>query len=217
MEKSQWEVIIVKPTTVFLSYLAKHFPHIELPELSILQADATAYTMRRQPSEEQIVQELERHYATIFRHEISRTIDAYVAEEVETSFLDFLRCFKFELHSQVVLMEPSIMEGHQLLCIKPRSVLIKWMQTTIEDQNEMISILERVNVGRLAEDTTVVVKNFHQLTDVKPFINHHFKPIYHAEMERMCDKADQWPEVDSLEEFNRYFAVEVHTQLMHLQ
>lgn len=216
MEQSQWEIVILKPTSVFLSYLETHYPDIELPELQIMQADTTAYTLQSQDRDEGVFEEIERHFLLMFRHEIDRWVGLDASKDVEHSFLDFLCCFKFELHSEIVLMEPSITEGHHLLCIKPRSVLIKWMKSSIEDQNEIISILERVNLAHLTENATVVVKNFNQLSEVKPFINHHYRPMFNAEMSRMCDKTEQWPEIDSIQEFSRYFAVEVHTQLIHL-
>lgn len=216
MEQSQWEVIILKPTSAFLSFLAAQVPNVELPELTILQVDTTAYLIKKQVSEEATLDEIGRHYHQMFKHEISRWLGDDTRLQTKGSFLDFLCCFKFELHSQIVLMEPSIDEGHQLLCIKPRSVLIKWMKSSIEDKDEMTNILERVNLSHLTENATVVVKNFRQSSDVNPFIKHHYRPIYDAEMSRMCDKVDQWPAVDSFQLFGRYFSVELHTQLVHL-
>ncbi len=212
----QWEIVILKPTSVFLSFLAAQAPDIELPELNVLQMDTTAYIIQRQVSEEATLDEIGRHYPKMFKHEIARWLGEDAPIPNEGSFLDFLCCFKFELHSQIVLMEPSISEGHQLLCIKPRSVLVKWMKSSIEDKDEVTSILERVNMSYLTENATVVIKNFTEASQINPFIEDHYRPIYTAEMSRMCDKTDQWPLVDTLQSFNRYFSVEVHTQLIHL-
>ncbi|AHE67430.1 hypothetical protein [Legionella oakridgensis] len=216
MQPSQWEVVILKPTSVFQSFLASQLSDIELPALKVLQTDTTAYTIRRHDNEEDTLDEIERHFPSMFRYEISRWLGKDARNEIEGSFLDFLCCFKFELHSQIVLMEPSIQDGQQLICIKPRSVLLKWMKSSVEDQSELATVLEQVNLSHLAENATVVVKNFKQLSDIKPFIKHYYRPIYKAEMLRMCDRAEQWPEVDSFQTFSRYFAVEIHTQLIHL-
>ncbi|WP_133128248.1 hypothetical protein [Legionella nagasakiensis] len=216
MQPSQWEVVILKPTSVFQSFLASQLSDIELPALKVLQTDTTAYTIRKHDNEEATLDEIERHFSSMFQHEISRWLGKDARNEIEGSFLDFLCCFKFELHSQIVLMEPSIQEGQQLICIKPRSVLLKWMKSAVEEQSDLATVLEQVNLSRLAENATVVVKNFKELSEIKPFIKHYYRPIYKAEMLRMCDRAEQWPEVDSFQAFSRYFAVEIHTQLIHL-
>lgn len=217
MDRSQWEIIILKPTSVFLAFLAAQNPGIELPDHNLAETDATAYVIARQPSEEATLDEIERHYPRMFRHEISRWLGEGAHNEIEGSFLDFLCCFKFELHSQVVLMEPSMTEGHQLLCVKPRSVLLKWMKSSIDDQEEeLTSIMDRVNLSHLVENATVVIKNFTSLNEVKPFINQYYRSIFAAEMSRMCDKEDQWPAIDSVQAFSQYFTVEIHTQLIHL-
>jgi len=216
MQHSQWEIIILKPTKVFLSFLASQLPDVDLPDLSLLQTDTTAYAIRKQVDDEATLDEIERHFSFMFRHEICRWLGDDARNKIEGSFLDFLCCFKFELHSQIVLMESSIKEGQQLLCVKPRSVLLKWMKSTVENQSDLITILDRVKVADIAENATVVVKNFKQLSEVKPFIQHYYRPIFKAEMLRMCDRAEQWPDVDTFQTFNRYFSVEIHTQLIHL-
>lgn len=215
MQQSQWEIIILKPTHVFLSFLASQNPHVELPELSLLQTDATAYAIHRQASEEETLEEIERHFSLMFKHEVSRWLgDDH--DELNGSFLDFLCCFKFEMHSQIVLMESSMTDAHHLLCIKPRSVLVKCKENLTTDQDQVVSIFEPVNLAHLPENATVVVKNFGRLSEIKPFIKHYYRPIFNAEMSRMSEKADQWPAIDSIQTFSRYFAVEVHTQLIHL-
>lgn len=218
MQRSPWEIIILKPTQVFLSFLAAQLPEAALPSLQLLQTNTTAYTIRKQEDDEATLDEIERHFPYMFRHEICRWLGEDAHHEVEASFLDFLCCFKFELHSQIVLMEPSINEGQHLLCIKPRSVLLKWMKSSLEeeDDNEISTVLERVNLSHLTENATVVVKNFKQLSDIKPFVKQYYRPIFKAEMLRMCERAEQWPEVNSFQDFSRYFSVEIHTQLIHL-
>lgn len=216
MKQSQWEIIILKPTAVFLSFLASQLPHANLPDLRLLQTDNTAYAIAKQKDDEETLNEIERHFAFMFRHEICRWLGDEARNEIEGSFLDFLCCFKFELHSQIVLMEDTFDSGKQLIRIKPRSVLLKWMKTAVEDQPELTTVLENVSLSRLAENATVLVKNFKTLTDIKPFLKQYYQVLFEAEMLRMCDNDEQWPLVDSWQTFSRYFTVDVHTQLIHL-
>jgi hypothetical protein len=216
MQQCQWEVIILKPTAVFLSFLASQLPGLDLPELRLLQTDCTAYVIAKQKNDEETLNEIERHFSFMFRHEICRWLGVNARNEIEGSFLDFLCCFKFELHSQMVLMEKSFASGKQLLRIKPRSVLLKWMKSTVEDNRELVSVLENINLSRLAENATIIIKNFHNLTEIKPFLKRYYQLFFEAEMLRMCDNEEQWPLVDSYQTFSRYFAVDFHTQLIHL-
>lgn len=216
MQQSQWEIIILKPTAVFLSFLASQLPHANLPDLRLLQTDNTAYVIAKQKDDEETLNEIERHFAFMFRHEICRWLGDEARNEIEGSFLDFLCCFKFELHSQIVLMEDTFDNGKQLIRIKPRSVLLKWMKTAVEDQPELTTVLENVSLSRLAENATVLVKNFKTLSDIKPFLKQYYQVLFEAEMLRMCDNEEQWPLVDSWQTFSRYFTVDIHTQLIHL-
>lgn len=218
MQQNQWEIVILKPTPTFVSFISSQLPEVELPQLRLLQADNTAYIIARKNSDEETLNEIERHFSRMFTHEIKRWLGEHAHNKIEGTFLDFLCCFKFELHSRIVMMAPSITEGRQLLCIKPRSVLLKWMKSAIEEQSDadLTSVLERVNAYCLAENAIVIVNNFRQLTDIKPFIKQYYQPIFEAEMLRIYDKAEEWPAVDSYQTFNRYFSVETHTQLVHL-
>jgi hypothetical protein len=216
MQPSRWEIIILKPTPVFLSFLASQLSEIELPELRLLQTDNTAYVIEKQKNDEDTLNEIERHFTKMFRHEISRWLGENARNEIESSFLDFLCCFKFELHSQIVLMESSIKEGKQLLRVRPRSVLLRWMKAAVENQSNLVSVLEKVDVSHLAENATVVVKNFSKLGQIKPFLQHYYHPIFESEMMRMCNDAEEWPIVDSYQSFSNYFAIDIHTQLIHL-
>jgi hypothetical protein len=216
MQQSPWEVIILKPTSVFSSFLASQVPDFDLPDLRLLQTDCTAYVIAKQKNDEETLNEIERHFPFMFRHEICRWLGEDARNEIEGSFLDFLCCFKFELHSQIVLLEDSLSEGKQLLRIKPRSVLLKWIKSTATDESDLSCVLEQVNLSHLAENATVIVKNFQNLSEIKPFLKQCYRPIFEAEMLRMCEDSEQWPAVDSYQAFSRYFAVEIHTQLIHL-
>lgn len=216
MQQSPWEAVILKPTAVFLSFLAAQLPQSQLPDMRLLQTDNTAYVIRRQHSDEETLNEIERLFPTMFRHEICRWLGEEARNPIEGSFLDFLCCFKFELHSHIVLLEDTFEKGQQLLRIRPRTLLLKWIQTVIEDDSELVTMMEKINLTDLAENATVIVKNFKSLADVKLFLKQYYPVIYEAEMLRMCHAGDQWPYVDSYASFCKYFAIDVHTQMIHL-
>jgi hypothetical protein len=216
MQHSQWEIIILKPTHTFLSFLALQLPDVDLPELRLLKNDNTAYIMAKQHNDEETFNEIERHFAVMFRHEICRWLGEYAQNEIEGSFLDFICCFKFELHSHIVLMEQSISDGRHLLCVRPRSVLLKWMRSVIEEQSDYGDVVGCINLSHLADNATVVIKNFDDIVDIKSFLRLYYQTIFTAEMLRMSDRAEEWPKVDSYPEFCRYFAIDLHTQLIHL-
>jgi len=216
MQRCHREVVILKPTSVFLSFLAAQTSAVSLPDLMTVQSDTTAYTILRQDSEEETLDEIERHYSTMFRYEIARWLGSDVKPALEGSFLDFLCCFKFEIHGHIVLMEPGLESAHQLLCVKPRAVLLKWLRSAVEGDDSLCDVLDRVSLTQLSENATVVVKNFESLPSVTPFLQKNYPAIFEAEMQRMSDKTGQWPLVNSFLEFNRYFSVDIHTQLIHL-
>lgn len=217
MHQNESDVIILKPTASLLSFLAAQQPDIDLPDMKALRTNHTAYTIAKCDSDEATLDEVERHFPAMFRYEICRLLGENACNHFEGSFLDFLMCFKFELHSQIVLMESSIANAHQLLCVKPRSVLLKWIKTTLaDDQTGPSEIFDKMNLSHITENATVLVKNFNQLSEIKPFIQYYYRPIFKAEMLRMCSDADQWPVIDTFQMFRRYFAVEIHTHLIHL-
>ena len=216
MTQNDSNIIILKPTPSFLSFINEQLPNYELPDIAALQIDNTAYTIRKQENDEATLDEIERLFPSMFQHEISRLLGEKLALDVKGSFLDFLCCFKFELHSQVVLMESSFDEGHQLLCVKPRSVALKWIPAETGQEVDATNLLCQANLPSHIENATVVVKNFRQLSEIKPFIQHYYQPIFYAEMFRMPQQAAFWPVVNSFQAFRRYFEIEIHTQLVHL-
>ena len=220
MQQNESDIIVLKPTAAFLSFLETQLPDIDFPNLRLLKRDPTAYTLARQDTEEATLDEIERLYPRMFRHEISRVLGEDVCTSIEGSFLDFLCCFKFELHDQIILMEPDLQQGHQLLCIKPRTVLLRWIESAESAESESApdttQIIDRVNLSHLAENATVLVKNFNHPSEIKPFIKHYYRPIFKAELFLMGTSAEQWPAIDSFQLFRRYFTVDIHTQLVHL-
>lgn len=216
MHQGQSEIVVLKPTTVFLSFLASQLPEQDLPDLRQLQTDNTAYVIAKQNSDEATLNEIQKHFSTMFRHEICRWLGVNARNEIETSFLDFLCCFKFELHSHIILMEPTIGDGQQLLVIKPRTMLLNWIKSSVDEDQELVDIMEKVSLSQLVENATVMVKNFPQTKEIKPFLNQYYKPIFETAMSRMSNQAELWPEVNSFQSFIQYFSIEIHTQLIHL-
>ncbi|CAM2973844.1 hypothetical protein [Legionella worsleiensis] len=216
MDQRQFEIVVLKPTAVFLSFLASQLPEHDLPSLKTLHTDNTAYVISKQNSDEATLYEIEKHFSTMFRHEICRWLGANARNEIEVSFLDFLCCFKFELHSHIILMEPEITHGHHILNIKPRTMLLKWIKSAVEDEEDLVTIMDRVHLSQLVENSTVIVKNFTNLKEIKPFLKKYYKPIFEMAMSRMSNQSSEWPVVDTFQSFCQYFTVEIHTQLIYL-
>ncbi|KTC89691.1 Uncharacterised protein [Fluoribacter dumoffii] len=216
MRHSQHEIVILKPTAVFSSFLTSQLPDVKLPDLRLLQIDNTAYALRKQKTDEETLNEIEKYFSKMFRHEISRWLGDKARHEIENNFLDFLCCFKFELHNHILLLEPSIEASHQLLLIKPRLALLNWIKESLENQDDLVEVIEKVELSHLEENATALVKNFSNLTEIKPFIKENYASIFSATMSRMSSQPEQWPALDSLQDFNRYFAIEIHTQLIHM-
>jgi hypothetical protein len=216
MRQKHYEIVLLKPTAVFLAFLASQLPETKLPDLRLLQIDNTAYVIPKRDSDEETLDEIEKHFSTMFRHEICRWLGDKARSAMETNFLDFLCCFKFEMHNHIILMEPSITEGRQLILLKPRIALLNWLKSVTENQEDLVEVVERVELAHLEENATVMVKNFSNLTEIKPFIKHYYQPLFSTAMSRISNQSRQWPVIESFQSFSKYFAIEIHTQLIHL-
>ncbi|MFT4059876.1 MAG: hypothetical protein QM652_10035 [Legionella sp.] len=216
MHQQLYEIVILKPTAVFLSFLAAHLPETKLPELRLLQIDNTAYVIPKCNSDNETLDEIEKHFTTMFRHEISRWLGDRTRSKIETSYFDFLCCFKLEFHNHIILLESVIKQAKQLLLLKPRMPLLNWLKSMVEDEEELADVVEHVQLANLQENATALVKNFSNLTEIKPFIQEYYYPIFKSAMSRITSQATQWPKINSLQEFKEYFAIEIHTQLIHL-
>lgn len=217
MQPTQWEIILLKPSPPFLSFIEAQMPLASLPEYRLLQTNNTGYVLEQQESEEALLDEIERLYPQIFKYEIQRWVGPHAVESIKTSFLDFLCCFKFDLHTHILLMEPSIVDANQLISIKPRSTLTKCvgMQRLVSAEGGVVS-QETVALSQWIEDATVIAKNLEQVYDLKPFLKRYYNEIYEAERTRLGETGIDWPVIDSYQMFCRYFAAEFHTQLVHL-
>ena len=210
------EIVVLRPTQVFLAFLASQLPEINVPCLKILQTDCTAYVIKKHSTNDATLDEIEKNFSAMFHHEIGRWLGKEAHNEIETNFMNFLCCFKFELHTHIILMEPSVRAGNQLIILKPRASLLQWMKATVEDDEELNNVMEQVNLSHLSENATVIVKNFSRLQDIKSFLKQYYKPIFETAMSRMSNQSKKWPEVNTFQSFGKYFAIEIHTQLIHL-
>lgn len=219
MQQCQREVIFLKPTSALLSFLAKHLPdNTPLPDLNIMQRDTTAYTIPVYESDDILLNTIEHHFSYMFRYELERWMGVEATLDIHATFLDFLCCFKFEVHSNIILLEPSMQHGKQLLRVRPRAMLLKKMQEIIEhgSEDDDVLVIDQLKLANLTENSTVVIKNFHDINQIKPFVQQFYRPIFKLEMMRMCEQREQWPEMLSFDTFNRYFLMDVHTHIIHL-
>lgn len=216
MHQKTYEIVVLKPTKVFFSFLASQLAYAKLPNFRLLQIDNTAYLVEKKHSEEATLNEIEKYFSTMFHHEISRWLGDGARNKIETNFLDFLCCFKLEFHNHLILMESSIEKSQQLLLIKPRLALLNWIKNTLERQEEVQDVIEKVTLSHLEENSTAVVKNFSNLNDIKPFLKIKYQSLFSLAMSRMLGERKQYPLIASFEDFKKYFSIEIHTQLIYL-
>lgn len=217
MYSGQYDIVILKPTRAFLTFLADQMPGVALPSLKELQKSCTAYAIQKQKSDEATLDEIERHFVTMYQHEIQRCCQLEPAKKIEGTFLDFLCCFKIEMHSQILILEDNISEGKQLVRVKPNSHLLKWIRTIADKDPTISSLISSLSMSHLTDNATVIIKNFGQVAeDIHIFILDYYKQIYEAEMSRLSEMTEQWPEVNSYHDFSQYFTVTTHPKLVHL-
>ncbi|MDF1677332.1 MAG: hypothetical protein P1U32_01395 [Legionellaceae bacterium] len=218
MQLKPREVVLLKPTPAFLTFLAGQLPKEALPAFDLLQTDTTAYTLPLHESDDALLDMLEMNFPYMFQYEVKRWLGDEVLLSLNASFLDFLCCFKFEMHAHMVVLETAFEEGQQLLRVKPRALLLKKMQedTSDVDDKSVFTRVERVSLSHLTENATVIIKHFKALSEVHLFMEQYFRPIFKMEMMRVCESRDAWPEVESFEAFRRYFIIDIHTHLVHL-
>jgi hypothetical protein len=222
MQLKQREVILLKPTPAFLSFLAGQLPEAALPNLKLLQTDTTAYTLPLHESNDALLDTLEANFKFMFQYEVKRWLGDDAFLNLNASFLDFLCFFKFEIHDHIIVLESSFKSGQQLLRVKPRSFFLKKMHLQSQEEDDggggdVATVVEQVTLSHLTENATVLIKNFQSLKEVHPFVKQYFRPIFKMEMMRVCESRKQWPIVNSFEEFSRYFLIDVHTHLVHLE
>ncbi|PJD93545.1 MAG: hypothetical protein CK424_01720 [Legionella sp.] len=216
MSQTQSCIIVLKPTSFFAALIAEQLPDFNYPYEVELNADNTAYTIPVCDNDEVLLEHLERLFPFMFRHEVTRLLGKELAAKIEADFLDFLYCFKFEMHEQTVLTEASLNECHQWVHVKPRVIDLDWMPATTDDQIDVKDFLQTLQCSPVTWGETVLVKSFDKLSDLRPLMQRYCRPILKNELMKKAAQIIQWPTMTSLQMFHRYFAVEVHTQLVHL-
>lgn len=216
MQPAPREIILLKPTSLFLAFLANHLPGNIMPDIELLSIDATAYSLPLHDKEEALVDSLEANFPFMFQYEIKRWLGEDSVFDIKASFLDFLCCFKFEMHSHLILLEPSFETGQQLLCIKPRHLCFEIIDQPSLENTETLDLVRQVHLTHLKENATVIIKNFQLLSDISPFLEQYFLPIVKMEMMRMEIAEVYWPPITSFELFTQYFEVNIHTHVVHL-
>lgn len=208
-------IIVLKPTSFFTSFVIEQLPDFDCPNEEDLESDYTAYTLPVCDSDDDLLEHLERLFPFMFRHEVTRLLGKHLATKIKADFLDFLCCFKFEVHSHSVLMESSIQDCHQLVCVKPRVLDLEWLLES-DDQIEVRGILQAINTSQSGQTASLLVRHYDRLADLKPLVQRYCRPLLKQDFIKKAAQVIQWPSVSSLQMFHRYFAVEVHTQVVHL-
>ena len=67
MQLDPREIIVLKPTASFLSFLASQAPDIILPTLKLLQTDITAYTFPLHASDDALLETIEANFELMFQ------------------------------------------------------------------------------------------------------------------------------------------------------
>ena len=112
MQRNECEIIVLKPTQLFRLFLKVLRPDINWSNLSLFQQDATAYSIKKSYSDDALIEQMEYHYLAMMRHEVIKWLGDDVGAVIKISFFDFLRFFKFEIHTDVMVMDSSF-EAHR--------------------------------------------------------------------------------------------------------
>lgn len=209
-------IIVLKPTSFFTSFVTEQLPDFDCPNDEDLEADYTAYTLPACENDDALLEQLERLFPFMFRHEVSRRLGKHIASGMKADFLDFLCCFKFEVHSETVLMASSLQDCQQLVCVKPRFVDLKWLPEADSDHIEVRGLLDALHTSQPSQTASLLVRKFDRFADLKPLVQRYCRPLLQQDLMKKAAQLIQWPTASSMQMFHRYFAVEVHTQLVHL-
>lgn len=216
MQPQKVEIVITKPTCVFLAFLASQLPETHLPDLKLLQTNTTAYIIPKKGSSEACIDEIEKHFSTMFRHEIRRWLGPAAINEIENNFLDFLCCFECNFHSHIILIEPELANDLQVVKVKPRAMLLEWMKSVVADDRGLSTIVNGLEISQLRENASLIIKRLNPLSAINSFLSIYYLPIFEAVMSRMSTQSSQWPAVSTFNDFKTYFEIELHTQLINL-
>ena len=210
-------IIILKPTSFFTSFVAEQLPDFDCPTEEDLESDCTAYTIPACDDDEAVLEHLERLFPYMFRHETTRLVGESLASNIQADFLDFLCCFRFETHTHSVFMERSMQDCEQLVCVKPKAVDLEWLPAANAEQIEVRDVLQALHAQQASQTASVLVKRFDKLADLKPLVHKYCRPLLKQDFMKKAAQLIQWPSASAMQTFNRYFAVEVHSHVVHLQ
>lgn len=214
--QSRYEVLILRPTIVFHQFLKSQLKPQQVPKYSLLHLDNTAYIVKRCSAYNSTVDYLQANFQKMFRYEIQRWLGSRAINEIENSFLDFVSCFAFDFHNHILHQDKSLEKNTYLLELKPKLKVIDWLKRACKKDRQSQALLEKASLRQVAENSTLIAKSFSKLSDVKPFVNSHYKTFFQYEMKRMCTDATQWPTLTQLDDFSNYYSIELHTQLVNM-
>lgn len=216
MHQLPFEVLVLRPSSVFLAFLKVQLPKNSKLDLRLLNTDCSAFIIPRHNSEEATLQEVEHNFVGMFRQEISRWLGKEAYNEIQNNFLDFLCCFRMEFHSHIIYSDHNVEANTQLLVIKPRTKLLEWFKVRLEDYGAFNYIVDQVKLSHLEENASVIIKKFSDIQEIKPFLESHYASIAEQAFSRFLKPYTNGPDINSISAFHQYFFVEVHTQLTNL-
>lgn len=211
MPQNELSILILKPTKNFIALISAQFPDFYDSDSSLPCLNNMAYSIPKCHDDESVLNVLENFYPLIFQHELNRLVGNKVSERIDATFFDFLCCFKFELYSDVVMMDTTKDNAERVLCVEPRSVSLFCSPQASQVTREKLSLKPSLN-----HYTTAWVKSFRDETEIDLFLKHHYRPILQEEMKRFSNDAAYLPVVNSFKLFTRYFDVKWHAPLVRL-
>lgn len=215
MDNELYEVVILRPTVVFLSFLISQLGEDKLASFKLIETDCTAYLIKKCATNEDSLNVLEPYYTKMFRHELVRWLGTEARNPIEKNALDFLCCFKLEFHSHLIVLESSIQHARQLIELRPKALALSWLNKNLKANTpELASLIEQVSLHHLVENSSVLLKNFGHLNEIKPFLERYYPLLFATLMTRFLPNSKQYPKLLSFKDFTDYFSVQIHTQLI---
>lgn len=215
MKYKEANILILKPTVKFISFIQLNLPNLDWTSLEDLKFETTAYVVRDIQNDDDLLIELERMYLLIFNTEISKILGKKLAKKINCSFFDFLNCFKFEIHKKAALTNLITNDRQQVASIKPKSVSIN--VPIIAGKTNLMDICEALEQVNLASKQQIIVKGFNQVEELFDFIKRYYKFIFNFKF-NICssDIANKFNIFSDLKLLRRYLKVEMHSDSLHV-
>lgn len=209
------EVVILRPTTVFLTFLSVQLANNFKIDLKLLNTDCSAYIIPKHQSEENTLKEIETKFPIMFRYEIARWLGFDARNNIENNYLDFTCCFRMQFHSHIIWQDP-IENNAQLLIVKPRIKLLQWLKSVVNEAEQYTDLLEVVKLSHVQENSSVIIKTITAAEEITLFLHKNFQSIAENALHRFTSKVQDWPVINSFACFKEYFFIEIHTHLIYL-